>query len=49
MILNKQRQAMIEGIGPLQIIYKLPHDEVLSSTNYNAICRRAVSHADQNL
>lgn len=49
MMLNKQRQAMIEGIGPLQIIYKLPHDEVLSSTNYNAICRRAVSYTDQNL
>lgn len=49
MILNKQRQAMIEGIGPLQIIYKLPHDEVLFSTNYNAICRRAVSYTDQNL
>jgi len=49
MILNKQRQAMIEGIGPLQIIYKLPHDEVLFSTNYKAICRRAVSYTHQNL
>ncbi|CAD6250390.1 unnamed protein product [Miscanthus lutarioriparius] len=29
MMLNKQRQAMIEGIGPLQIIYKLPHDEIV--------------------
>jgi hypothetical protein len=29
MILKKQRKTMIEGIGPLQTIYKLPHDEVL--------------------
>jgi hypothetical protein len=28
--LKKQRQTMIEGIGPLQTIYKLPHDEVLT-------------------
>jgi len=48
-MLNKQRQAMIEGIGPLQIIYKLPHDEVLFSTNCNAIRRRVVSYTHQNL
>jgi hypothetical protein len=29
MILKKQRKTMIEGIGPLQTIYKLPHAEVL--------------------
>ncbi|KAL6634009.1 hypothetical protein ACP70R_026680 [Stipagrostis hirtigluma subsp. patula] len=29
LILEKQRQAMIEGIGPLQTIYKLPHDEIV--------------------
>ncbi|RLN07870.1 C2 and GRAM domain-containing protein [Panicum miliaceum] len=29
MVLKKQRRDMIEGIGPLQTIYKLPHDEVI--------------------
>ncbi|RLM80957.1 C2 and GRAM domain-containing protein [Panicum miliaceum] len=31
MILKKQRREMIEGIGPLQTIYKLPHDETCNN------------------
>ena len=42
MILKKQRREMIEGIGPLQTIYKLPHDEVLILDNYNVICKHAI-------
>ncbi|XP_034600273.1 BAG-associated GRAM protein 1 isoform X2 [Setaria viridis] len=43
MTLKKQRQAMIEGIGPLQTIYKLPHDEIVHQS-YSCALERCFLH-----
>ncbi|WVZ74681.1 hypothetical protein U9M48_022840 [Paspalum notatum var. saurae] len=43
MMLNKQRQTMIEGIGPLQTIYKLPHDEIVHQS-YSCALERCFLH-----
>ncbi|OEL34707.1 BAG-associated GRAM protein 1 [Dichanthelium oligosanthes] len=43
MILKKQRQVMIEGIGPLQTIYKLPHDEIVHQS-YSCALERCFLH-----
>ncbi|XP_062221084.1 BAG-associated GRAM protein 1-like isoform X2 [Phragmites australis] len=42
-ILNEQRRAMIEGIGPLQTIYKLPHDEIVQDS-YSCALERSFLH-----
>ncbi|KAF8653379.1 hypothetical protein HU200_062306 [Digitaria exilis] len=42
-ILKKQRQTMIEGIGPLQTIYKLPHDEIVHQS-YSCALERCFLH-----
>ncbi|CAO2046506.1 unnamed protein product [Urochloa humidicola] len=43
MTLKKQRQEMIEGIGPLQTIYKLPHDEI-AHQSYSCALERCFLH-----
>ncbi|CAL5057238.1 unnamed protein product [Urochloa decumbens] len=43
MTLKKQRQEMIEGIGPLQTIYKLPHDEIVHQS-YSCALERCFLH-----
>ncbi|XP_062219581.1 BAG-associated GRAM protein 1-like [Phragmites australis] len=43
MILSKQRQAMIEGIGPLQTIYKLQHDDIVQHS-YSCALERSFLH-----
>ncbi|KAF8693719.1 hypothetical protein HU200_039136 [Digitaria exilis] len=42
-ILKKKRQTMIEGIGPLQTIYKLPHDEIVHQS-YSCALERCFLH-----
>ncbi|KAJ1279896.1 hypothetical protein BS78_04G190300 [Paspalum vaginatum] len=44
MMLKKQRQAMIEGIGPLQTIYKHPHDEIVHQSYSCALERCFLQH-----
>ncbi|PVH66615.1 hypothetical protein PAHAL_1G299000 [Panicum hallii] len=44
MILKKQRREMIEGIGPLQTIYKLPHDEIVHQSYSCALERCFLQH-----
>ncbi|KAL6899620.1 hypothetical protein ACP4OV_006278 [Aristida adscensionis] len=43
MMLKKHRQAMIQGIGPLQTIYKLPHDEI-PHRSYSCALERSFLH-----
>ncbi|KAG2652195.1 hypothetical protein PVAP13_1NG341700 [Panicum virgatum] len=44
MILKKQHREMIEGIGPLQTIYKLPHDEIVHQSYSCALERCLLYH-----
>ncbi|KAG2659646.1 hypothetical protein PVAP13_1KG374100 [Panicum virgatum] len=44
MILKKQRREMMEGIGPLQTIYKLPHDEIVHQCYSCALERCLLYH-----
>ncbi|TVT99119.1 hypothetical protein EJB05_20903, partial [Eragrostis curvula] len=43
MILKKQRQTMIEGIGPLQTIYKPAHDEIVHHS-YSCALEKSFLH-----